>query len=308
MQCQQHRSLTRVPRVRASALPLACARGTAFAGATLDRIRDRPHRASPIYPTRGRSPSAAPAARRGLRRRRCASRSPTRVKSQLGSPQLSVDWVPVTLDNAIGTVRSGKADLLCTPVERHAGAAQDGVVLDADLRRRRSARWCAPMRPQRCATRLEATTPRNATVWRGSPALNVLEKTTLRHGRGHDLREVARGPRSRASSSTPHGRAVPDYAAASSSCWSARSTCSSASATWCWPPWIDSARERSSWSSTASSRTSRWRWRCRAATRTSACWWIRALSLGLHLAANSPRCTASTSARSMSRRATSSPG
>jgi ABC-type amino acid transport substrate-binding protein len=148
--------------------------GTAFAGAALDKIRDSGHLRFAYLPNAQPFTSGAAGAVEGYGAALCEQIA-ARVKSQLGASQLSVDWVPVTLDNAIGTVASGNADVLCTPA-------------NATLERRKTVSFSLPtfaggiravVRSDVSATLrdvLEAT-PAQRNVWRGSPALTLLEKT-----------------------------------------------------------------------------------------------------------------------------------
>lgn len=99
------------------------------------------------------------------------------VKTQLSLPQLSVDWVPVTMDNRLREVQQGNVDLLCTPTSVSLtrrqevafsipifGGGNRAVVHADDVARLRAAL---------------AENPDTKPVWRGSPASRVLKGTTL---------------------------------------------------------------------------------------------------------------------------------
>jgi polar amino acid transport system substrate-binding protein len=90
------------------------------------------------------------------------------VKKQLALPQLTVDWVPVTLDSRLREVQQGGIDLLCTPTS-------------VTLTRRQEVSFSIPvfaggnravLRADAPAALREALaeTPSTKPVWRGSPA------------------------------------------------------------------------------------------------------------------------------------------
>ena len=164
-------------RIGAALALLACAGacGTAFAGATLDRIRDTGHIRFAYLP--GGKPFTSPASGgtpEGYGVELCA-RIADSVKAQLGLSQLAVDWIEVRADNVLGTVASGNADLLCTPS-------------NATLERRKTLSYSLPIfaggiravvrndAPMSLRNVLEEQ-PSQRNVWRGSPALNLIEQT-----------------------------------------------------------------------------------------------------------------------------------
>jgi ABC-type amino acid transport substrate-binding protein len=160
------------------ALVAAClTSAAAFGGAALDRVRESGNlRLAYIEKAK---PFTSPGSSGGVEGYGAAlcERIAERVKSQLGLAQLNVQWVPVTIDNAASTISGGGADVLCTPA-------------NATLERRRSVSFSIPIFAGgiRAVVRndvapalrdaLEAT-PSNRPVWRGSPALTLLEKTTF---------------------------------------------------------------------------------------------------------------------------------
>jgi ABC-type amino acid transport substrate-binding protein len=98
------------------------------------------------------------------------------VKTELGLPSLTVDWVPVTLEDRFQAVQQGKVDLLC-------GADT------ATLTRRKDVSFSIPIFPSGIGAILRADAPvqlrevlagrpSSGPVWRGSPA-RILEKKTL---------------------------------------------------------------------------------------------------------------------------------
>jgi len=159
----------------AALLLVACVSGAAFAGPTLDRIRDSGHIRLAYLPSgKPFTAAAAGGTPEGYGVELC-SRVAERVKSQLGLANLQVDWVEVRADNVLETVAKGDADLLCTPS-------------NATLERRRTLSYSLPVfaggvravvrsdAPMSLRNVLEEQ-PSQRNVWRGSPALNVIEQT-----------------------------------------------------------------------------------------------------------------------------------
>src|SRR5690242_19888603 len=93
----------------------ACVTGAAFAGPTLDKIRESGHLRLGYLPGAAPFTSAgAGGAAEGYGAVLCGSIA-DHLKSQLSLPQLAVDWVPVTMDNRFTLVMRGDIDVLCTP-------------------------------------------------------------------------------------------------------------------------------------------------------------------------------------------------
>ena len=99
------------------------------------------------------------------------------VKTQLALSELTVDWVPVTIDSGLSQVQPGNIDILCTPIS-------------ATLTRRRDASFSIPVYPGgvRAVVRADAPPalrealaekPSVKPVWRGSPAATLLGKSTF---------------------------------------------------------------------------------------------------------------------------------
>jgi polar amino acid transport system substrate-binding protein len=156
-------------------LLVACCAGAASAGATLERIRDTGHIRFAYLP--GGKPFTSPGSGgtpEGYGVELC-TRVAERVKAQLGLPQLAVDWIEVRADNVLGTVAGGNADLLCTPS-------------NATLDRRKTLSYSLPVfaggvravvrsdAPMSLRNVLEEQ-PSQRNVWRGSPALHMIEQT-----------------------------------------------------------------------------------------------------------------------------------
>jgi polar amino acid transport system substrate-binding protein len=164
-----------IQKHHAALLLVACFSGAAFAGPTLDRIRDSGHiRLAYLPQARPFTMAASGGAVEGYSAELC-KRVAERVKSQLGLQQLAVDWVEVRADNVLETMTNGGADVLCTPS-------------NATLERRKKLSYSLPVfaggiravvrtdAPAALRDVLEAQ-PSTRNVWRGSPALNMIEQT-----------------------------------------------------------------------------------------------------------------------------------
>ena len=152
-------------------------RGTAFAGAHA-RPHPRQRPPAPRLSTRGQAVHLAGAggAVEGYGAALC-ERIAARVKSQLGLSQLAVDWVPVhARQRARAPWRAATPTCCARPS-------------NATLERRKTLSFSMPVfaggiravvrndvAPQRCAT-CSKRNPAQRNVWRGSPALTLLEKT-----------------------------------------------------------------------------------------------------------------------------------
>src|SRR5690349_1343558 len=153
----------------------ACFSGAAIAGPTLDRIRDTGHIRFAYLPAGKPFTAAATGGTPEGYGVELCSRIADRVKSQLGLPELKVDWVEVRADNVVETVAKGDAALLCTPsnptLERRKTLSYSLPVFAGGVRA--VVRSDAPMSLRNVLE--EQPTQRN--VWRGSPALNAIEQT-----------------------------------------------------------------------------------------------------------------------------------
>lgn len=99
------------------------------------------------------------------------------VKTQLALPQLSVEWVPVTLDSRLRDVQDGNIDLLCTPMSVTAQRRQQVAFSIPVFGGGNRAVVRADAVPRMRAALAEDPDPRP--VWRGSPASRVLKGTTM---------------------------------------------------------------------------------------------------------------------------------
>jgi ABC-type amino acid transport substrate-binding protein len=163
-------------RILSGALLLSIT-AAALGGETLDRIRDSgqitlaylPNAKPFTYDSGGGAAAGYGAA--------LCEQVAAAVKSKLGLPQLKSNWVAVRPDNAFAAVAGGQADVLCTPT-------------NATLERRKTLSFSVPAfaggvravvrsdAPAELRNILEAA-PSQRNVWRGSPALTLLEKTTI---------------------------------------------------------------------------------------------------------------------------------
>ena len=161
-------------------------------------------------------------------------------KSQLGLAQLNVQWVPVTVESAVSTISGGGADVLCTPA-------------NATLERRKSVSFSIPIFAGgiRAVVRTDATTQlrdvleanvSERPVWRGAPALTLLEKTRFAAVAGTTSEKwlASKVAGFKLNTATV---SVPDYASGLNSCRNARSTYSSPNATSHSAAMDDSARK-----------------------------------------------------------------
>jgi polar amino acid transport system substrate-binding protein len=100
------------------------------------------------------------------------------LKTDLGLANLSIEWVPVTVDDRFSAVQQGKVDLLC--------AAESET-----LSRRREVSFSLPIYPSGIGALvaadappefeaiLERGSPPTRPIWRGSPARTLLEQQTF---------------------------------------------------------------------------------------------------------------------------------
>jgi polar amino acid transport system substrate-binding protein len=100
------------------------------------------------------------------------------LKTDLGLANLSIEWVPVTIDDRFSAVQQGKVDLFC-------GAETE------TLSRRKEVSFSLPIFPSGIGALLAADTPPELQeilergspptrpIWRGSPARTLLEQQTF---------------------------------------------------------------------------------------------------------------------------------
>jgi polar amino acid transport system substrate-binding protein len=148
-------------------LLVTCASGAAFAGATADRVRDTGQLRLGFLPGAKPFTSAGGSGAEGYGAALCE-----RIAAGL---KAKAEWKSLTPENALDAVAAGEVDVLCTP-------------LSATLERRKQVSFSIPTfaggvravvrsdAPAALRDVLEAT-PSQKPVWRGSPSLNLLEKT-----------------------------------------------------------------------------------------------------------------------------------
>ena len=100
------------------------------------------------------------------------------LKADLGLANLTVEWVPVTIDDRFSAVQQGKVDLLCGAETETLSRRKEvsfslpifpsgiGAVLAADA-------------PPELELILERGSPPTRPIWRGSPARTLLEQQTF---------------------------------------------------------------------------------------------------------------------------------
>jgi putrescine:ornithine antiporter len=97
------------------------------------------------------------------------------VKAELGLPSLTVEWVPVTLEDRFRALQSGKIDILCgadsVTIERRKQVSFSIPVFPSGIGA--LLRWDSPAPLQEVLAGKEPTGP----VWRGSPARILNQKT-----------------------------------------------------------------------------------------------------------------------------------
>jgi polar amino acid transport system substrate-binding protein len=164
----------RLGSVLGTLLLAACATGTALAGPTADRLRESGQLRLGFLPGAKPFTSTGGTGAEGYGAALC-ERVAAGLKSGLGLPQLNVEWKSLAVDSAFSAVAAGEVDILCTPTS-------------ATLARRRSVAFSIPTFAGgvRAVVRADASqnlrdileaTPTQKPVWRGSPALTLLEKT-----------------------------------------------------------------------------------------------------------------------------------
>jgi polar amino acid transport system substrate-binding protein len=157
-------------------LALGAASVTASAGAALDQIKASGKVRFAYIPQAKPFTSGAGGAVEGYGAALCGKIADA-IKSQAGVPQLTVEWVPVTIESAVGTISGGQADVMCTPA-------------NATLARRKAVSFSLPVFAGgvRAVVRNDITpqvrealenNPRTRPIWRGTPAQGMVEATTF---------------------------------------------------------------------------------------------------------------------------------
>jgi polar amino acid transport system substrate-binding protein len=157
-------------------LALGAASVTASAGAALDQIKSSGKVRFAYIPQAKPFTSGAAGAVEGYGAALC-EKIAAALNSQTGVEKLAVEWVPVTLESAMGAISGGQADLMCTPA-------------NATLARRKSVSFSLPIFAGgvRAVVRNDITpqvrealenNPRTRPIWRGTPAQGMVEATTF---------------------------------------------------------------------------------------------------------------------------------
>jgi polar amino acid transport system substrate-binding protein len=161
---------------RAAFLVLGLVALVPASAATLDRVRETGHLrlgyVADARPFSVRTDSGADGYGAAL-----CQRVAEEVKAEPGLGGVTVDWVPVGVDDIQREVQQGGIDLLCTPVS-------------VTLERRQDVSFSIPVYPGgiRAAVRADAPaqlrqalgdTPVDRPVWRGSPAATLLGKSSF---------------------------------------------------------------------------------------------------------------------------------
>jgi polar amino acid transport system substrate-binding protein len=158
-------------------LALGAASVTASAGAALDQIKASGKvRFAYIAQAKPFTSAGASGAVEGYGAALCGKIADA-LSSQGGAEKIAVEWVPVTIDSAMGAISGGQADVLCTPA-------------NATLARRKSVSFSLPIFAGgvRAVVRNDITpqirealqnNPRTRPIWRGTPAQGLVEATTF---------------------------------------------------------------------------------------------------------------------------------
>jgi polar amino acid transport system substrate-binding protein len=100
------------------------------------------------------------------------------LKADLGLANLSVEWVPVTLDDRFAAVQQGKVDLLCG-AETETLARRKDVSFSLPIFPSGIGALVAANAPPELESILERGSPPSRPIWRGSPARTLLEQQTF---------------------------------------------------------------------------------------------------------------------------------
>lgn len=155
---------------------LALAGATAASAATLDRIKETGRIKLGYLPDARPFTFKSDAGAEGYGAELCQA-IVGQLKAQLALPDLTVDWVPLTVENRLSEVQRGNVDLLCAPTIE-------------SLTTRKSAAFSIPVFAggNRAVLRADAPPalrdalaekPSGKPVWRGSPAAKLIEGTTF---------------------------------------------------------------------------------------------------------------------------------
>jgi len=100
------------------------------------------------------------------------------LKADLGLANLSIEWVPVTLDDRFSAVQQGKIDLLCG-AETETLSRRKDVSFSLPIFPSGIGALLAANAPPELELILERGSPPSRPIWRGSPARTLLEQQTF---------------------------------------------------------------------------------------------------------------------------------
>jgi ABC-type amino acid transport substrate-binding protein len=100
------------------------------------------------------------------------------LKTDLGLANLSIEWVPVTIDDRFSTVQQGKVDLLCS-AETETLSRRKEVSFSLPIYPSGIGALLAADTPPELQEILERGSPPTKPIWRGSPARTLLEAQTF---------------------------------------------------------------------------------------------------------------------------------
>ena len=100
------------------------------------------------------------------------------LKTDLGLANLSIEWVPVTIDDRFSTVQQGKVDLLCS-AETETLSQRKEVSFSLPVYPSGIGALLAADTPPELQEILERGSPPTKPIWRGSPARTLLEAQTF---------------------------------------------------------------------------------------------------------------------------------
>jgi polar amino acid transport system substrate-binding protein len=100
------------------------------------------------------------------------------LKTDLGLANLSIEWVPVTIDDRFSTVQQGKVDLLCS-AETETLSQRKEVSFSLPVYPSGISALLAADTPPELQEILERGSPPTKPIWRGSPARTLLEAQTF---------------------------------------------------------------------------------------------------------------------------------
>lgn len=100
------------------------------------------------------------------------------LKTDLGLANLSIEWVPVTIDDRFSAVQQGKVDLLCS-AETETLSQRKEVSFSLPVYPSGIGALLAADTPPELQEILEKGSPPTKPIWRGSPARTLLEAQTF---------------------------------------------------------------------------------------------------------------------------------